>query len=109
MNTRKYSEMQEKEIAKWLDGKVVPNSGAIKFGSGDVLTNAFCIEAKTVTAPKESISIKKEWIAAAKKEALAAGKTSWAIAIRFEPFGEDYYIIDKYDMRALKDLEDLNI
>lgn len=101
MSTRDVSFKQESEIAKFLGGKVVPNSGAIKFGAGDVQVGHYCIEAKNVMEPKKSISIKKAWIDKAKEEALASGYPEWALAFRFEPDGTDYFIIDKYNMYTL--------
>lgn len=39
--TKYYSELQEKHVAKALDGKKVPASGAAKFVAGDVvITNS---------------------------------------------------------------------
>lgn len=41
MNTRKYSNLQERRIAKKLQGKKQLNSGATMFAKGDVITDNF--------------------------------------------------------------------
>lgn len=92
--TRFYSNRQEKSVAKALDGKKTANSGATRFVKGDVTTELFLIEAKTCMTDKQSFSIKKEWIKKNKEEAFAMNKPYSAIAFRFSPDGEDYYVID---------------
>ena len=94
-STRYFSNKQEKTIAKALDGKRVSNSGAPDFLGGDVKTNQFLIEAKTVTKPKSSFSIKKDWILKNKEEAFAMHKPYCALAFNFGPDEENYYIIDE--------------
>ena len=101
MSTRDYSDKQEEEIAKWLNGKVQSGSGGTKFGGGDVHTDTFLIEAKTCTDDKKSFAIKKEWLVKAKEQAYEQRKLFWSLAFRFEPDGEDYYVIDKNLMKML--------
>ncbi len=97
MNTRKYSNAQEKRIAKNLKGKKVANSGATNFFKGDVQTKKFCIECKTATTEKKSMSIKKEWIDTIKEESFGMRKPYWSIAFNFGGYDneENYYIIDE--------------
>ena len=45
--TRFFSKNQEKQVAKNLSGKVIPNSGATAFAKGDVALDNFLIECKT--------------------------------------------------------------
>lgn len=94
MNTRYYSNKQEKQIAKSVKGHKVANSGATKFNKGDVVTNDFLIECKTLTKPQKTFTIKKEWLEKNKEESFAMGKYYNALAFNF---GEDenYYIIDE--------------
>ena len=62
MATRDYSKKQEDTVAKYLDGKTTPNSGATGFAKGDVLVYDTIVECKTKTKPATTHSIKKEWI-----------------------------------------------
>lgn len=70
MNTRKYSNLQERRIAKKLQGKKQLNSGATMFAKGDVITDNFLVECKTKIKDSKSISIQKEWIEKLKKSVL---------------------------------------
>lgn len=98
------SQRQETEIAKLLDGKVQSNSGGTKFGGGDILTKYFLIEAKTKDKPFESFSIKKSWLDKAAEQAWEQGKTFSAVAFRFSPNGDDYFVIDSCLMLRLVEL-----
>lgn len=100
-HTRDFSSSQEAEIAKLLGGKVQSNSGGTKFGGGDVHTKAFFIEAKTPTKCQASFSIKKEWIDKMKEQAFEQRKFHSALAFRFSPEGEDFFVIDSITMRYL--------
>lgn len=95
MATRDYSDLQEKQISKLVNGKVQSNSGGTRFGGGDIVTETFLIEAKTPTKTQTSFSIKEEWITKAKEQAFEQGKSNSALAIRFDPQGDDYFLVDK--------------
>jgi len=99
MSTRKVSKKQEARLAKTLGGKRQSNSGATPFQKGDVVTELFAIEAKTSMVPKQSISIRKEWVDKIRREAFAMGKPYSAVAFDFgaNPLGnkETFYIIDE--------------
>lgn len=99
-----YSLCQENEIAHLLNGKVQPNSGGTKFGGGDVHTRTFLIEAKTPTKCQTSFSIKQDWIDKMQEQAFEQGKQHSALAFRFEPDGEDFFVIDSRTMRSLIDM-----
>lgn len=92
--TRFYSRRQENKVAKALNGKVVPNSGAIRFGAGDVVLDDWLIECKTKTKESDSFTIKREWIEKNKEEAFAMRKANSALVIDFGD-GEQYYLIDE--------------
>ena len=92
--TRFYSNRQEKKVAKSLGGRQVSNSGATTFRKGDVTTDDFLIECKTVTAERKSITVKKDWIDKNREEAFAMGKSYSAVAIDFGD-GEQHYIISE--------------
>lgn len=96
-----YSESQERDIAKLLGGRVQSNSGGTRFGGGDVLTKDFFIEAKTPTKEQTSFSIKKEWIDKMGEQAFEQGKPVSALAFRFSPEGDDYFVINSRLMRLL--------
>jgi hypothetical protein len=107
--TRFYSKKQEDRTAKNLGGKVTPNSGAPAFCAGDVKLDNFLIECKTCTTPKQSMSIKKDWILKNKEEAFMQHKRFSALAFDFGG-DENYYILDektfKYFIRLLQDMEE---
>lgn len=105
--TRYYSSMQERKVAKAINGKMVPNSGACSFVAGDVLTSQFLLECKTVTKQQKTFTIKKEWIEKNKQEAFAMHKPYSAVVIDFGD-GEQHYIIDEKLFKILKEyLEEL--
>ena len=58
LSTRYYSQKQESNVAKLVDGKQTPNSGATPFIKGDVTTKDFIIECKTTMTNKDSYSVK---------------------------------------------------
>lgn len=101
--TRWYSKRQENEVAKAVGGKRVANSGATAFSKGDVSTDFFLIECKTVTSPRESVSIKKRWLQKNEEERFAMGKDYSALAFDFGD-GIRYYIIDEQLFKALLNL-----
>ena len=105
MNTRKFSNFQEKMIAKSIQGRKQPNSGATPFKKGDVITDKILIEAKTTTKDCKSFSIKKEWLEKNKQEAISMGKQFSVLAFNFESIASknNYYIIDE---RLFKELID---
>lgn len=98
--TRWYSNKQEKRVAKKLHGKQTPNSGATKWHKGDIVTDEWLFEAKTVTKEQKSFSIKKEWLLKNEEEAFATGKSYHALVFDFGD-GEDYVVLD---IKTFKDL-----
>lgn len=96
-----YSACQERDIARLLSGRVQSNSGGTRFGGGDVLTKDFFIEAKTPTKPQTSFSVKQEWITKMKEQAFEQGKPVCSLAFRFDPEGDDYFVIDSRLMQFL--------
>lgn len=100
-STRYYSSRQEHQVAKAVGGKVTANSGATVFGAGDVIAEDFLIECKTVTEPRQSVSVKKDWIYKNREEAFQMGKHHSAVVIQFEPDGENHYIISSRDFLML--------
>lgn len=101
MNTRKYSSMQEKQIAKNLGGRVQPNSGAANFVAGDVKLDFMLIDSKTVTAPKQSVSIRKEWFDKIRNEAFAMNKEMSCIAFNYGPNQPNFYAVNENDFKNL--------
>ena len=103
--TRFYSNAQEKKIAKAVGGKQVANSGATTFNKGDVVTDNILIEAKTVTKPQKTFTVKKEGIEKNQEEAFAMGKSYSAVAIDFGD-GIQHYIISQSLFNKLVDVLD---
>lgn len=93
-------------MAKAVNGKRTPNSGATPFSKGDVHAGSFCIECKTVTQEQQSVSIKREWIDKLKEEMFAAGKSYWSLVFNFGGLRnkENFYIIDE---RLFKQLQQI--
>ena len=102
-STRYYSSKHEASIAKALNGKVNSSSGSGYFEKGDVICEQanLLIEAKCTTSPKQSFSIKKEWLVKNKKEALSMRKANQALCFRFDPEGDNYYIVNESLMKYL--------
>lgn len=92
--TRWYSNKQEKHVAKAVGGKQVSNSGATAFNKGDVTTEQFLIECKTVTSPVKSFSIKREWLDKNEEERFAMNRDYSALAFDYGD-GVQYYIINE--------------
>lgn len=95
MATRDFSNIQEEHIARVTGGSVQSNSGGTRFGGGDVHTAKFFIEAKTPITEKKSFSVKKDWIDKMKEQAFEQGKSESVLAFRFEPYGDDYYVLSE--------------
>lgn len=93
--TRYYSSKQEKQVARTLGGTVVPNSGAIKFGAGDVETDKILIECKTCTSEKKSFSIKHDWLEKNEEEAFSVGKHYSVLVFNFGPNTDNYYVLNE--------------
>lgn len=96
-----YSASQERDIARLLGGRVQSNSGGTRFGGGDVHTEQFFIEAKTPTKEQTSFSIKREWMNKLCEQAFEQGKYQYALAFRFAPDGNDYFVINSRLMKEL--------
>lgn len=101
--TRYYSSKQETYIANLLGGRTTANSGASRFSVGDVVTDDWLIECKTTTSPKESFSIKKEWISKNERERMDLQKPYSALAFQFEEDGQNYFVINEKTFKLLLD------
>lgn len=97
-----FSTTQENIVAKLLGGETVSGSGAPKFCAGDVLTEDFLIECKTSMKPKESFSLKREWLIKNEIERIGTNKRYGSLAISFSPEGtENYFVINEKLMKKL--------
>ena len=105
-STRFYSDLHEKNICKRLGGKQTSNSGANRFQKGDVIIDkaSLLIEAKCSITPKNSISIKKDWIEKNTEEAFRNRLQNNCICFNFEPFGKNFYVIDENLMKLLVEI-----
>ena len=102
--TRYFSSRQEKQVAKTVGGKTVPNSGATTFKKGDVVSDNILYECKTCMTKKSSFSIKEEWLTKNKEEAFAMGKDAGVLVFNFGPDESNYYILDeKFFKQVIKD------
>lgn len=109
--TRWFSEQQELAIARAIDGRRTPNSGATKFFKGDVVTKRWMIEAKTQIEEKKTFSIKSEWLEKAREEAFSMKKDFMALAFNFggENQTENYYVISERDFKRLKEYDERSV
>lgn len=101
--TREYSHAQETRVAKKLDLRTVPNSGATTFRKGDVIGTSILVECKTVIKPQDSITVQKEWFTKNREEAFAMGKPLSAVCFDFGD-GEDYVAVSINDFKNFLDL-----
>ena len=104
-STRFYSNKQEKSIVKNVGGKQTPNSGATSFIKGDILTDRFLIEAKTVTEERQTFSIQRKWLEKMQEEAFAMGKSYSALAFNYGDGVNHYVISEKLFKILLETLE----
>lgn len=95
--TRYFSTIQEKQIAKKLNGSRQANSGATPFQKGDVKLEDILVECKTKTSSTDSFSIKRSWLEKNNQEALFMGKKFGVLAFNFGPGQENYYILKEED------------
>jgi len=102
--TRYYSSKQEEYIAKLLGGRTTVNSGSAHHSAGDVITDDWLIECKTTTKPKESFSIKKEWIEKNEQERMDMQKPFSALVFQFEEDGENFFVIGEKNFKILLDI-----
>ena len=102
--TRFYSKLQEREVAKKLKGKTTANSGATLFYKGDVVTEDWCIECKTATEAKASMSIKREWFQKLREEAFGTGKPYSALVFNYGPGTNNHYVIDEKTFMRMMEL-----
>lgn len=56
MKLRKKSQLQERKVAKELNGRVTPASGALDCAKGDVRSDTFLVECKTTSKDFYSLS-----------------------------------------------------
>jgi len=99
-STRYFSSRQEKRVAKAVKGRVVPNSGAIRFGAGDVRVDNWLLECKTCTKPQSTFTMHKEWFDKNKEEAFAMGADYNAVVFDFGD-GEQFYAVDENTFKLL--------
>ena len=103
-STRYCSSIQETRIANKFNGYASSSSGSSKFQKSDVIVEnaSLQIECKTCMKPKDSFSIKKEWIEKSRKEAFSNRLDNVVIAFNFNyEDKDDYYVIDDKLMRFL--------
>lgn len=102
-STRYFSSRQEESISKLIGGTTTPSSGSGHWRKGDIIQQnaSLLIEAKCTMTPKDSFSIKKDWIIKNKEEAKTQRLASGCIAFDFEPDGPNYFVINEALMQFL--------
>lgn len=93
--------LQEKQVAKLVNGQVQIASGGTSHGGGDVLTEHWFFECKTVTTEKDSYSVKKSVVDKMKEQTFEQRRDYCALAFRFSPESKDYFVIDSDTMEYL--------
>jgi len=120
VSTKKFSNMQEKRIAKKLGGKTQPASGALPIASlksdvkvtdsedWKVLVSAKTSMVKNHQAGKRSFTLKKEWLEEVKHQAFEGGYDFGVVSISFDN-RQDFYILEDVDfenmLKALHEYE----
>ena len=104
-STRYYSNKQEKNIAKTVNGRLQPNSGATLFKKGDCYNKNWLFEAKTCIKEQDSFSIKREWLNKLKQEQFAMRKDYSALVFNFGD-NKNFYILNEKDFKQILDLLD---
>ena len=102
--TRYYSSKQEEYVAKLINGRTVPNSGAAKFVCGDVISDEFIIECKTKMKPSESFSIKKQWLIDSEYERISARKAHNALCFSFGEDEPNYFVLTEREFKKYLEL-----
>lgn len=104
-STRFFSDKHEKSVCRALGGVQQSNSGAGLFSKGDVTVEdaSLLIECKCCMSPKQSVSIKRDWIDKNNQEGFMTRLSNQAVCINFEPDGKNYYIINERLMKFLVD------
>jgi len=121
MSTKKFSNMQEKRIAKKLGGTTQPASGALPIASlksdvkvtnskdWKVLVSAKTSMVKNYQVGKRSFTLKKEWLEEVKHQAFEGGYDFGVVSISFDN-RKDFYIVEDVDfenmLKALKEYEE---
>ena len=106
-STRYFSSKQEKHIAKTVNGKLQPNSGATLFSKGDVKNKNWLFEAKTCMKDQEQFTIKKEWLEKLKQESFAINKEYYSLVFNFGPnYNNNFYILDERTFKKILNILD---
>lgn len=102
-STRYYSDRHEKSVCKALNAVQQPNSGAGRWKKGDVVLEpaSLLFECKCSMKPRDSVSIKKDWIKKNHSESFFNRLDNTALCFNFEPNGDNYYVIDERLMQVL--------
>lgn len=112
ISTRFFSSQQESKVASVIKGRTVANSGARPYQKGDISKSqdntdctlageSWLLECKTSMSPKQSFSIKKQWLEGIKEEAFQAGKMNYALVFSFGPKQENYYVLTEDKFKQL--------
>lgn len=105
--TRYFSNKQEQYVAKLLGGHTVSGSGSPHFCGGDVrIGNEWLIECKTSMKPKESFSVKKEWIEKNERERMDLQIPYSTLVFQFEEDGTNYFVLDEKTFKKMKEVFD---
>ena len=93
LTTRDKSSAQEAFLAKELDARTTPNSGATFRKKGDLLDRWSMFEAKTTMTEKESYSVKKETLKKMRREQYQQLKEFSFLVFDFgKPVAEETYV-----------------
>lgn len=105
-STRYFSSKHEQSVSNELGFETISNSGATQWAKGDVKGKNYLVECKTSMTPKESVSIKKEWITKLKTESISMRKPYSVLAFNFGPDEQNYYIISSEMMKEFISMKD---
>lgn len=95
---------QEERLAKMFGGYRTPRSGGGNWTKGDVSTGRdglWFVEAKTMTKPSASYSVRKDVLDKMDHERAEMHKPYAALAFTFGNHEDDYFVVNKRTMKAI--------
>ncbi len=101
MTNRDLAKKQDRRVSSLTGFRIRPNSGAVRGYKGDLGGTDILLETKTGYNSNNPgyLTIRQDWIDKAKQQALAMGKSYWALVL--SPDGETDYVVTEYSQLVL--------
>ena len=82
-NYKKYSQRQDKRVAKLTNQEIVRNSGAVRGRRGDLRKQNLLSETKTTIRSQKTFTLRREWFDKIDQQAFQMGKEFGIIIFSF--------------------------